>query len=91
MNDTQAEITRLREEVEQLEKCDDQLGRACEASARGRSRTLAVSAVGAGRVPDFSILSFCLCTKGWGPIRVVQDLDKVAAERCVLHGGTGSA
>src|SRR6516165_3311665 len=26
-----------------LEKCDDQLGRACEASARGRSRTLAVA------------------------------------------------
>jgi len=22
-----------------------------------------------------------------GPVRVVQDLDKVAAERCVLHGG----
>src|SRR5262249_39903508 len=47
--------------------CDDQLGRACEASARGRSRTLAVSAVGAGRVPDFPSSAFACVLRGGGP------------------------
>jgi hypothetical protein len=66
----------------------DEIGRYCFDGPRTPLQPAPPGAQGHGQMyikRGFSV--FHCVGDSWGSVRVVQDLDKVAAERCVLHWG----